>query len=388
MDERRYDIVLLGATGFTGSLISEYLLLNTNAEGRSFALAGRNEEKGRQLIRSLEVKHPGQKKISWLTVDVNDSNSLKLLTTSTRVVMNAAGPFAEYAPPVVEACIENGCHYLDITGEPWFYHDMINKWHEKAVQEDICIVPACGFDSIPADFGAWLAAQNIKSKDEVTVRAYLKTNAQFSGGTWTTAIKGISRNRQKALKPQGVRKVLSRKIPLKIHFDKNLGRWALPMPILDPHVVKRSSRLDPEAYGNSFAYGQFLTLRNWWSVFKLVMSVMILFLLVRIPWGKRWLLKQNLPGTGPDERRRERSGFEFLFIGTGNGQRSKAKVKGGDPGYNETSKMFSQSAFCLLDRLDNASLVPGLQTPVTGLGKPLMQRLRQRGMTFELVDGN
>ncbi len=384
MTNHKYDIVLLGATGFTGQLIAEYLLQHAPGENRSVAFAGRSPEKGRALLSRLKSKYPEHTIPQWELVDINDQASLDEITKRTTLLMNAVGPFAVYGPKVIDSCVNNKCHYIDITGEPSFFHSTIEKHHDIAQANEVCLIHACGFDSIPADLGSLLAISAFDNKKEVTVRAYIRTNAQFSGGTWTTAILAIDRQKS-APKPKSVEKrQKSRKIPLKIHFHPVLKRWALPMPVLDPHVVKRSARLLPDLYGPSFAYGQFITVGSFWSMVKLITSIMMMFLLIRFKWGKRWLLKKNLPGTGPSEARRAKSRFEVQLFADNTNETSHAKVAGLDPGYNETAKMFAESAFCLLDNLDAKRLPYGVLTTAVALGQPLIDRLRHRGIIFKV----
>jgi short subunit dehydrogenase-like uncharacterized protein len=383
MSSRQYDIALFGATGFTGQLIADYLVKHVSEEGVSLVLAGRNNDKGRALIQKLRAENQYSAPITWVRADVDDQDSLNKLMQSARVLINVVGPFALYAPNVVKACVENGCHYLDITGEPTFYHDVIDKRHEQAKNNKVCIVNACGFDSIPADLGTLEAVKKLKSKTVVTARAYIHTNAHFSGGTWTTAILGMRRNFQQKKGGANKIKTSTRKIPLKIHFHTELKRWALPMPVLDPHVVKRSSKRMPQHYGSSFAYGQFYTVGSFWKMIKLIFSVSMMFLLTRFSWGVKYLLSKNLPGTGPSKSQRDKSKFKVYVFAESDSEKSQVVVSGGDPGYNETSKMLSQSAFCLLEKLKTDTLKFGVLTPAEALGESLIERLRKEGMKIE-----
>ena len=385
MTNHEYDIVLLGATGFTGRLIAEYLLQHAPGENRSVGFAGRSPEKGRALLSKLKSKYPNQTIPQWELVDINDQASLDNITQRAALLMNAAGPFAVYGPMVVEACVKNGCHYIDITGEPAFFHASIRNFHQPASDKGVCLIHACGFDSIPADLGSLVAVSELRDKSELTVRAYIQTNAQFSGGTWTTAILAIDRHRNSQKRPSIEKRKKTRKIPLKIHFHPELKRWAIPMPVLDPHVVKRSAGLLAEVYGPSFAYGQFITVASFWSMVKLITSVAMMFLLIRFDWGKNWLLKKNPSGTGPSEARRAKSRFEVQLFANSKTENTHVVVRGLDPGYNETAKMFSQSAFCLLDKLNSNSLPFGVVTTSFALGTDLVERLQRNDIAINLA---
>ena len=277
--DRPLDILVLGATGFTGSLISEYLKHHCDHSQIKIGFAGRNVGKGHGLLNRL-----GLDTKNWWTVDIFDESSVYEAIGQTKVVINAAGPFAEYGPPVVAACVELGTHYLDITGEPSFFHDMRTTHHEKAQDQGVSIIHACGFDSIPADLGVRALVDRFHKKENITVEAFLKTNAQFSGGTWTTAIKAIDRQRKGGKKRVKRERDNVRKMPLKVHFNKRIKRWAMPMPVLDPHIVKTSAREMEEVYGDQFAYGQYFTIKTWWKMAKLVMGIGSLFVLTRWRW--------------------------------------------------------------------------------------------------------
>lgn len=378
---RIYDIALLGATGFTGELVAHYLMTHAHREGLSIALAGRNEQKGAELIKRLKNELVMDKEIAWITADIRQTDTLLDLARQTRILMNTAGPFAHYGPPVVKACVEAGTHYIDITGEPSFYHNMIEQHHDEAVQKGVSIIPACAFDSVPADSGTFDTVKQMEDKERLTVKAYLRTNARFSGGTWTTAIHALIRRQEQSQEKRGTSPP-TRKIPLKIHYVKELDRWALPMPVLDPHVVKRTANALTDAYGPSFAYGQFFTVGSFWKLVKMIASFSVLFLVVRFKWGQRWLLDRHQPGTGPSAHQRARSRFEFTFIGSSENNKVRKVISGGDPGYDETSAMFSNCAFSLIDRIRRDEVVPGVVTPVWGLGEDLLSRLKKQ-LTFE-----
>lgn len=371
-----FDILLLGATGFTGQLIAEYLVEQNASSGLQIGMAGRNETKGAALLQRLDL--PGE---CWLTVDVFHEEQLARALSKTKVLINAAGPFAEYGPPVVEACIKTKTHYVDITGEPSFFYKMRNQWHEEAREKGVSVIHACGFDSIPADLGVLRILEKFEKKEGITVQAFLKTNAQFSGGTWTTAIKALIRQKDGAIKKKQRANDNIRRIPLKIHFNKTIKRWAVPMPVLDPHVVKTSAREMPLTYGSSFAYGQYFTVSSWWGMVKLFLWMGSLFFLTKFKWGAKWLLSKNKPGTGPSPEKRAQSFFQFHFLGENDSQKEELIISAGDPGYNETAKMISESALLLWKKSEDGENIPGVITPAMALGTELLDILVAKGIS-------
>lgn len=388
MKNRPYDIVLFGATGFTGHLISEYLVRHAAMEDLKIALAGRNEAKGSELINAVMNKVPEGKRPGWISADVNDMASLLSMAEQTSIVMNAAGPFAIYGIPVVEASVKSGCHYLDITGEPDYVHEVKIKFDELAKQNHVAVVSACGFDSLPADLGTYVAVSSLKNRNKVNVWSFFRTNARFSGGTWRTAILAIHRRMtgNKSPRPERPPGMRSRRLPIKLHFSKRVGRWALPMPVADPHIVKRSATDMPDIYGPSFAYAQFFTVGSFGKVLRIVLPISLVFLLVRIGPLRNWLLNRNKPGDGPDARARERSKFEVRIFAESEGESREVIFSGGDPGYNETAKMFSESAFCMAEKDREGTLPHGVLSPAHAFGMPLIDRLRQNGIRVEVQE--
>jgi short subunit dehydrogenase-like uncharacterized protein len=378
----RYDIVILGATGFTGQLISKYMSSKAEREGIQWAIAGRNTEKLQQLVDSL----PGRK-ADIIQADVNDQKSLDIMTQSSKVLLNAAGPFSIYGPAVVKSCVENQCHYLDITGEPEFINHCYLNYHKKAQEQGIIMVNCCGFDSIPADFTTWMAVKALNTKAPRAVRCFFRTNAAFSGGTLNTAIHAIHQknigNRQAELKfpkhPDAP------KINRNIHKSPIINQWVLPMPVADVPIVRRSAMQMPEVYGDAFSYGQFFARSSFWKLLKMVVPMIAGVFMIRFKFFRDHMQKKFKPGTGPSED--VRAGFRFevrTFAEAIDGSKAVAVMSGTDPGYNETAKMVSEAAFCILDKINQGTSKSGVLTPVEAFGQSLVDRLTREGIIMEL----
>jgi len=157
------------------------------------------------------------------------------------------------------------------------------------------------------------------------------------------------------------------KIPLKVHFSKDINGWAIPMPVVDPHIVKRSAFRLPGDYGEAVSYGQFFVRSSFSKVLKTVVPIVMASFLVRFKGFRDRLYKKFKPGTGPDEKRRANTKFEAICVGTSTTSSARTVISGGDPGYNETAKMFSQSAFTLLDKIKNNTINYGVLTPVNSV---------------------
>jgi short subunit dehydrogenase-like uncharacterized protein len=373
---RPYDIILFGATGFTGQLIARYLALHAAGEQIRWAVAGRNRTKLEQLELPAEGVAPG-----IIVADAADVESIRRMTEQTSVLMNAAGPFNWYGRQVVEACIHSKTHYLDITGEPSFVAGVYNDMFQNAQENGVCVVNCCGFDSIPADFAAWLTARQLPPDVPKSLRCFVSTNASFSGGTLTTAIQALHMEAQKkSLKTRLPRHPDAPRIALKIHFNRDMNAWAIPMPVVDPHIVRRSAFRLPADYGAAVGYGQFFLRSSFWKTVQMMVPLAAMVLLVRIPACRRWLFKKFSPGTGPDAARRTASQFVVTCIGKAGASRAQTVISGGDPGYDETAKMFGQAAFCMVEQMRAGKLKSGVLTPVEALGMLLVERLRREGL--------
>ena len=377
--DRKYDIVLFGATGFTGKLVAQYLSKHAYTENISWAIAGRDAEKLIDVSNTLSENKP-----AIITADINDVISLRNMVSQTKILMNTVGPFNIYGKDVVTSCIESGTHYLDITGEPSFVADLYNNHFQSATGYKACIVNCCGFDSIPADFASWLTAKKLPLHEPKALKGYIRTNATFSGGTLTTALQALHMEvKKESIKTKIRRHPDAPKIPLKVHFSKDINGWAIPMPVVDPHIVKRSAYRLPGDYGEAVSYGQFFVRSSFSKVLKTVVPIVMASFLVRFKGFRDRLYKKFKPGTGPDEMRRANTKFEAICVGTSTTSSARTVISGGDPGYNETAKMFSQSAFTLLDKIKNNTIAYGVFTPVEAFGEELIHRLRREGIWIE-----
>lgn len=378
MQVKKYDIVLFGASGFTGQLIAQYLSKNAEKENISWAIAGRDEKKLLEVAQSCSGAKP-----EIITANIKDYIGLLQMSGQAQVLMNAVGPFNLYGPDVIKACLDTKTHYLDITGEPSFVANTYNLHHQSAQDNQVCIVNCCGFDSIPADFAAWLTAMKLPKDEPKTLKGYIRTNATFSGGTFTTAIQAMYMETKKiSHKVKLKRHPNTPKLPIKIHYNDEIKGWALPMPVVDPHIVKRSIHGLADSYGPA-AYAQFFVRSSFMKVVNTVLPVGFAMIMVRFKFFRDKMFKKFSPGTGPSEARRAQSKFEVICFGESPTAKAKTTFSGGDPGYNETSKMFSQAAFTLLDSLKENTIKYGVLTPVEAFGMPLIDRLKAEGIVIE-----
>jgi short subunit dehydrogenase-like uncharacterized protein len=376
---RKYDLILFGATGFTGQIIAAYLSSHAEKEGITWAISGRDQTKLQELRDSFKGIVP-----DTIVADINDISSLDKLAGAAKILLNTVGPFNLYGYPVVEACINNGTHYLDLSGEPAFVNRIYADFHEKANAAQVAVVNCCGFDSIPADYAAWLTVKKLPLNEPKALYGFVRTNASFSGGTWASAINGIAVSGKNTRKPPGKKKhPLAPLIKLNIHFNQDIKAWVIPMPVVDPHIVKRSAAQLVEDYGEAFSYGQFFVRSSFMKVLKTVIPLLLLVLLARMRFFKNYLLQRVKPGTGPTVEQRNKSKFEVICLGKTATTTATTRFSGGDPGYDETAKIFSEAAFCLLNHLQESTAKYGVLTPVQAFGLPLLPRLKEQGLEIE-----
>ncbi|MBS1679439.1 MAG: saccharopine dehydrogenase NADP-binding domain-containing protein [Actinobacteria bacterium] len=389
--ERDHDLALFGATGFTGGLTADYLAANAPA-GLRWALIGRNRAKLEAVAARLAAAHPAASAPDLLVADAADPAALAEVAGSTRVVITTVGPYALYGAPLVAACAAVGTDYVDLTGEPEFVDRMWLEHHATAERSGARIVHCCGFDSIPHDLGAYFTVQRLPEGVPLTVNGYVRTNAEFSGGTYHSAVNGFARGREtlaaarrrRAVEPRPAgRKIHS--APARIRHVPELGGWSAPLPTIDGTVIRRSAAA-VDRYGPDFTYGHNLVARHLMTIGGIAAGVGTVAVLAPIPPVRKLLLKARSPGEGPSEGKRARSWFKVRFVGEGGGERVITEVAGGDPGYSETSKMLAESGLCLA--FDDLPERAGQLTTVAAMGDMLLTRLQDAGIAFRVLEGD
>ncbi|MEN9799432.1 MAG: hypothetical protein RL653_3128 [Pseudomonadota bacterium] len=409
MSTRPWDIVLFGATGFTGALTAEYLARHAPAKLK-LALAGRNREKLEALKARL-----GEPAAGWgvLEADAASAASLESLAASTRVLVTTVGPYARHGLPLVEACARSGTHCCDLTGEPQFMRRSIDGWDAAAKASGARIVHSCGFDSIPSDLGLlalhqFAKARGLSGQFTHATLAVVRIKGGFSGGTVASMVNGI----EEATADRAVRRLFvdpyalspdraqepdlgPQRDQVRVQYDGFLGRWTAPfvMASINTRVVRRSNALLGYPYGRALRYRETTVLRGFGGIlFGLAMSVglgaIVASQLFR-PTKKLVGALLPKPGEGPDQATRDSGFFQLrLEAETVEGERLHADIAGtSDPGYGETAKMLSESALCLAEDESRLPQVAGVLTPATAMGTVLVERLRAAGMTFEPKPG-
>ena len=388
----KYEIVLYGATGFTGQICCKYL--RDNYSDLSWAMSGRNKEKLENIKSEYDLD------CDVIVADGDDLDALRALTAQTKVVLSTAGPFARYGSLLVQACVENGTHYTDITGENHWVRGLIDKHHNEAASKGIRIIPSCGYDSVPSDIGSFFTISQF-NKPVSRVDVYQEAQGGASGGTTETifTMDGLSKEMRDpfVLNPEdSVTKEQREKSKdgFVIKQVEGLKGWSGVgmMAVANTRVVRRSAALmaqNQQPYGNNFTFGEhglFSTKR----MARLASYASILaFLVIGTPLKRLvrpFLLK---PGEGPSQETQDKGWFRATFVAfSEDNERKICSMYGsGDPGYKSTAKMVCESALALArsDDLPGGNEYGGVLTSAVGLGDVLVKRLENAGIEFKVL---
>jgi short subunit dehydrogenase-like uncharacterized protein len=386
--QREFDIVIYGASGFTGRLVAEYMFQRYGADGEiRWAMAGRS----RQKLEDVRAEMGIPDSLPLVVADGSDVQSLRSMVRRSPVIVTTVGPYALYGSGLVAACADAGTDYVDLCGEPAWMHEMIKKHAQQARDSGARIVFSCGFDSIPFDLGVYFlqqAAQKQFGAPVTRVRGRVRSmKGTFSGGT----LASFRATMAAAAKDPQIVSLLTNPFALtpgftgpaqpagnQPEYDEVLGSWVAPfvMATINTKNIHRSNLLLQHQYGDDFVYDEMLLTgpgERGETMAKAVAE------------DKSMANDPRQPGEGPSQEERENGSYDILFVGeTGDGRSIRASVQGDrDPGYGSTSKMIAESAVCLVKNPDLAG--GGIWTPAPAMGERLIDRLqRNAGLSFRL----
>ena len=397
---KQFDIIIWGATSFTGKLVVEYIFKKFASTKIKWAIAGRNKEK-LENVRSKVA----DKNIPIFIADSFDEKSLSVIVKKSKVICSTVGPYSLYGSLLVELCVKHSTNYCDITGEAHWIRTIIDKFHKDAKKKKIKIVNSCGFDSIPSDMGVYFIQNQIKK----AYKSYAKSikmrvagiRGGISGGTYGSmnnllkeayADKSVFKvlNNPYGLNPRDKMEGLDKKDLRKIIFDNESKSWIYPfiMAGINTKIVRRSNALSNFQYGKEFTYEEATMagkgISGFWK------AILALFPLAMIGINPNSFLKKIVnsfmpkPGEGPGIEKRKNGFYNLRFYITIDKKRKAfAKVIGdSDPGYGSTSKMLAESALSLA--FDNLPGNYGVITPSFAMGDKLLKRLKENaGLSFE-----
>jgi short subunit dehydrogenase-like uncharacterized protein len=381
-EQQKLDVLVFGATGFTGQLVCEYLNRRYGSAGElRWGMAGRNAAKLEQVRTDLGI----DSSVPTVVADSEDKASIDAMAASTRVLLSTAGPYQQYGSTVVESCARLGTDYVDLNGEPLWMKDMIEAYDATAKASGARIVFSCGFDSMPSDLGVQLLEeQAIAEFGQPLPRVRCRVRGMqgtASGGTvasFAATMAAVKEN-------PALFADLANSFVLtgdfsgpeqppgnKMLHEEDLNSWSGPfiMATINTKNVHRSNQLLSHAYGSDLVYDEMILLGPEKPAAA----------------GGDFGLDMSLqPGDGPSREEREAGFYDILYIGSNDqGQQLTVEVKGDmDPGYGSTSKMIAEAAVCLagIGKSDGGCL-----TPAAVMGPALRERLAANaGVTFERI---
>jgi len=407
-EPRELDVVVVGATGFTGALVAEYLCERYGVDGElRWAAAGRSADKLAAVKESLGV---AANALPLIVADSLDGQSMHELARRTRVVLTTVGPYARYGSALVAACAANGTHYCDLAGEVQWVRRMIDVHDADARRNGARIVHCCGFDSIPMDIGAWFLQREAMRRHGTYCESISLLVRAMKGGASGGTMASMMNVMEEARADRDVARILARPYSLNpegsrdgpdsgdqrgIRFSADGRTWTAPfvMASVNTRVVRRSHALLGYPWGHDFRYDEAIrtgsSAAGWIRAAMITAGLTGLVAAASFTWSRGFLQRFVLPkpGTGPDRAAREAGFFKLEQIGRlADGTQLRTRISGDrDPGYGSTSKMLAECAACLA--LDKLSSEGGVLTPVAAMAEPLLDRLqRNAGLSFEMLD--
>jgi len=411
MSENRLDYVIFGATGFTGEFVAKDIA--TNHPNATFAIAGRTQAKLDKVNSSLP-----RKANKTIVADVSNQESLVKMAAQAKVLINCVGPYRFYGLPIVEAAVEAGTNYCDISGEPWFIEKAEYEFNETAEEKGIYVVSACGFDSVPSDMGVEFTRNEFLKKfpdDKLnSVEAYMRCNsgsAGYSGHATTLecAVHGFSsigdliklRKQAKAKNPEFAKPLGEKLKPKKPMHPQpgNSSRASLPFPGSDRSIVKRSQqRIAQNTESNAIDFFIYFTIAN--SFLNKIRSAIFggLFnTFVKFKFGRKLIIKYpsfftggGFSHEGPNEAQRKQASFQFEFYGKGVDKKNTIHTKvycKHDPGYEATAAMLTSCASVILEESDKIPGKGGVMTTAYAFRETsIFEKLEKRDLEFTVIE--
>ncbi|XP_053567030.1 saccharopine dehydrogenase-like oxidoreductase isoform X2 [Bombina bombina] len=421
--EREYQFVIFGASGFTGQFVVEEVSRAADGDefrgpGLRWAVAGRNKEKLEEVLQRAAdrlAKPQLKTEIGIIICDVNDPPSLAEMCKKASVVLDCVGPYRFFGEPVVKACVENGAHFIDISGEPQFLEGMYFKYDSQAAEKGVYVVGSSGFDSIPADLGVLFTRNSLKGT-LTAVESFLSFKSGPEGtcihdGTWQSAIHGVA--------DQGNLRKLRKQFPLKpvpivgaklkrrgaVFYSNELKEYAIPFLGADVAVVKRTQRFLHENYQETpVQYSAYVAVGGIASVIKLIFVGILFLLFTQFNCGRQLLIKYPkffsfgfFSKEGPTQKQMDDASFTMTFFGQGysegqDPQQGKPSVKictqvsGPEVAYVATPIAMVQAGVTIIKEPKSLPKRGGVFTPGAAFSKTkIIERLNKAGLQFNVI---
>ena len=406
------DLIVFGATGFTGKLVVEYLIKNYGIDNQKFtwAIAGRDKAKLETLKQSLMGIDTQSAKIETYVADSFNYQSLDVLTSSCRIIISTVGPYLKYGLPLVESCVKNHTNYCDLTGEVPFIRESIDLFHEKALNNKCRVIHSCGFDSIPSDLGVLLLQKDSLNKFNKVcdkVNLYVRSiKGGISGGTISSMInikkyiyshpnkRNVLRSPYSLNPIDKIKNNVRQQVLKSVRWDNKFNKWTSPflMSGVNTRVVQRTNAIAEFSYGENFKYNEMSSFDKGLSGFLKASTMLMILAFLQFSMRSNlvlWILKKTIfpkPGEGPSKGKMQSGFFKLKIIGSINEmpKNSVCVLGDSDPGYSATAKMLTESAISILLNENKIPKKYGVLTPASGIGLTLVERLKKKGILFKI----
>ncbi|KAF5217371.1 hypothetical protein C3747_54g111 [Trypanosoma cruzi] len=383
---REFSLIVLGATGYTGKLVCEYLARLGSSKVGPWAIAGRNKEKLDQLKKEIGVN------LSVLVADITSPSSLDKLCASTSVLISCAGPFTYFGMPVVEACVRCQTHYVDSTGEYNFVRQVIEKFHEEAKKQRVALVSCCAFGSVPGDLGNYFVRQGLGSEVAEVKAFYQVARDGMSGGTAHSVMAvhescGLEDNDPYSLLPKDAPRPPTAPARRGVWYDFSERRLTGPSSMSDTNerIVRRTNAL--LGYGGTYVEAIEGTLG---AVVGATITKYMMTAVLAVPFLRRYVAENWLPpaGTGPTQSQREGLCYKCNFVATDKSGKVLRRVFLSDTRdvYTASGIYVAECALSALQMAKEGTLGFGVLTPISAFGDVLLQRVRSAGVVVEAVE--
>ncbi|XP_013872647.1 saccharopine dehydrogenase-like oxidoreductase [Austrofundulus limnaeus] len=419
--DRPYHLVIFGASGFTGQFVVEEVARTVSEDPKGntkWAVAGRSRQKLEKVLEQAAgvLNKPNLRtQVDIIVADVAEPDSLAAMCKQAVIVLNCVGPYRFFGEPVVKACVENGAHHIDISGEPQFLESMQLNYNSQAAEKGVYIIGSCGFDSIPADMGVIYTRDQFKGTltalESFLTVSFGPDGGHIHDGTWQSAIYGLAdRSNLRGLRKKFNHKPLpSVGSKLKhrgaLFYSNEIQQYAIPFMGSDPAVVKRTQRfLAEEHRATPVQYGAYAGVGGVGNLIKMMFAAMIFWFLVKFSFGRNLLIKYPeffsygfFSKAGPTRKQMEGSSFQFSFYGQGYTEdqdpsqgkpnaKIRTLVQGPECGYVATPIAMVQAALTILYEPAALPKRGGVYTPGAAFAKTtLVDRLNKHGIRFSVI---
>lgn len=395
MGQKSFDVILIGATGFTGSQAAAYFKKHA-PEHLKWGICGRNQEKLQQLASELSLPEG-----NIFVADILNKAQTEAVVQQAKIIVTTAGPFSLYGEQVIAACATFGTHYLDITGETDFIQSMHQKYGKNARLSGSVLIPFSGFDSVPSDLSALLLSRRLGNPDKLHLQHYYTIKGGVNGGTIASMLHKMEKetaadHQHRFLWGDAAHTDIQPAQKQRFFgYDRTIGRWITPFimaPVNTP-VIQTSAAVagdGQQPYSGTFTISEHAKFGKWYRPWQFIAHTILLNSLAafgKFTWF-RALLRAFLPkpGEGPSRQEIENGFFKLKAIAK-DGYENRAYLHmrySGDPSNKSTVFFLCESALLLTTLTENKMPAPGFHTPATAFGTKLANRLKEKGLHLYL----